>query len=71
VQIPQLPNSKAGRQPVWVKTAFRKNAAAQERCEEFIMERIRGGRSIIGVYPSDEKTLLEYEEFERGRAGKG
>lgn len=46
-------------------------AAAQERCEEFIMEKIRRGRSIIGVYPPDEKTLLEYEEVERGRAGKG
>jgi regulator of RNase E activity RraA len=35
-------------------------AAEQERRENFILEKIRAGSSIIGVYPPDEKTLAEY-----------
>jgi regulator of RNase E activity RraA len=40
-------------------------AVAQERREEFIMEKIRNGASIVGVYPPNEKTLAEYAEWLR------
>ncbi|HEX5166099.1 MAG TPA: hypothetical protein VFV93_11935 [Thermomicrobiales bacterium] len=35
-------------------------AAEQERREDFILEKIRAGASIIGTYPPDEQTLAEY-----------
>jgi len=38
-------------------------ALAQERREEFIMEKVRGGASIVGVYPPNEKTLAEYARW--------
>jgi regulator of RNase E activity RraA len=41
-------------------------AHEQERREEFIIEKIRAGSSILGVYPPDEKTLAEYEQSKRG-----
>ena len=41
-------------------------AAAHERQEEFIMEKIRNGASIVGVYPPDEATRREYEEWQKG-----
>ncbi len=37
----------------------------QEQREEFIMSKIRGGSSILGVYPPDERTLQEYAEWKR------
>lgn len=39
-----------------------REAAAQEHREAFILEKIRAGSSIVGVYPPDERTLAEYEE---------
>lgn len=42
-------------------------AVAQERREEFIMEKVRAGASIIGVYPPDAKTLAEYEAWRKQR----
>jgi regulator of RNase E activity RraA len=38
-------------------------AAAQERREEFIMQKVRAGASIVGTYPPNEATLAEYEEW--------
>jgi regulator of RNase E activity RraA len=38
-------------------------AAAQEQREDFIMEKIRGGASILGVYPPNEATLEEYKRW--------
>jgi regulator of RNase E activity RraA len=38
-------------------------AAAQEQREDFIMEKIRGGASIVGVYPPNEATLEEYKRW--------
>ena len=35
--------------------------------EEFILEKIRAGSSILGVYPPDEKTLAEFEGGMEGR----
>ncbi len=42
-------------------------AVAQERREEFIMEKVRAGASIIGVYPPDAQTLAEYDEWRKRR----
>ncbi len=36
-------------------------AAAQEHREDFIIDKIRGGASLIGTYPMDDKTRAEYE----------
>lgn len=44
-------------------------ALLQERREEFLLCKIEQGRSIVGVYPPDEKTLTEYEEWSRERDG--
>ncbi len=38
-------------------------AALQEHREDFILEKIQGGASLIGTYPPDEKTAAEYEEY--------
>jgi len=40
-------------------------AAAQEEREIFIMEKIRGGASIVGVYPPNAQTLAEYQEWRK------
>jgi regulator of RNase E activity RraA len=37
-------------------------ARDQELREEFVLEKIRAGASIIGVYPPDAATLAEFEE---------
>ena len=42
-------------------------AAEMEEKEVFITEKIQAGASIVGVYPPDEKTLAEYEEWKRKR----
>lgn len=44
-----------------------RDAYEQERREEFILAKIRGGSSIIGVYPPDNVTLREYEARQRSR----
>ena len=38
-------------------------AIAMEEKEDFLMEKIRAGESIVGVYPPDEKIIEEYEEW--------
>ena len=40
-------------------------AVEMEEKEEFITEKIQSGASIVGVYPPDEETLAEYEEWKR------
>ena len=40
-------------------------AREQEQREEFILKRIQGGSSIIGVYPPDENTLRAYEDWKK------
>jgi regulator of RNase E activity RraA len=45
-------------------------AFEQDEREKFIMTRILQGSSILGVYPPDEHTLREYEEWRR-RAESG
>jgi len=39
-----------------------REAAAQEHREDFIIDKIRGGASLVGTYPMDERTQAEYEQ---------
>jgi regulator of RNase E activity RraA len=40
-------------------------AHEQEQREAFILEKIRAGSSILGVYPPNEETLAEYETYKK------
>ena len=40
-------------------------AVEQEKREEFILEKIRNGASIVDTYPPDEQTLAEFEEWRK------
>ncbi|GAW47874.1 MULTISPECIES: ribonuclease activity regulator RraA [unclassified Nocardioides] len=44
-------------------------AEAQERLEDFLLDKVRAGASIIGVYPPNQETRAEYEAFERRNRG--
>lgn len=44
-----------------------RDAAEQERAEEFVLEKIEAGSSIVGVYPMNEETAAEYEKWARDR----
>jgi regulator of RNase E activity RraA len=43
-----------------------RDAAEQERLEDFVLSRIEEGRSLCGTYPPDSETRAEYED-QRGR----
>ena len=51
--------------PRHLAASVAEEAAAQERREVFILEKIRGGASIVGVYPPSEATLAEYAEWRK------
>ena len=51
--------------PVQLAEEIAQKAVEMEKREDFIMEKIRAGSSIIGAYPPDENTLAEYEEWKR------
>lgn len=36
-------------------------AAAQEKFEAFVLDEVRGGKSIFGIYPPDDETKHRYE----------
>jgi regulator of RNase E activity RraA len=42
-----------------------RRALEQERRERFILSKVAGGASIIGVYPPNAETLAEYERSQR------
>jgi regulator of RNase E activity RraA len=44
-----------------------RDAAEQELAEEFILEKIQAGSSIVGVYPMNEQTAAEYRKWREGR----
>jgi regulator of RNase E activity RraA len=46
-----------------------RQATEQEHREAFLLEKIRGGAGIVGVYPADQKTLAEYESYKRSAMG--
>lgn len=43
-------------------------AYEQERLEEFIQQKIAAGASILGVYPPDEQTKAEFEQWKASRS---
>ena len=43
-------------------------ASEMEDKEDFILEKIRSGASIVGTYPPDEKTLAEFEAWKKARS---
>lgn len=43
------------------------DAAEQEIAEEFIIERIRAGASIVGTYPMDDATAAAYQRWRQSR----
>ena len=49
--------------PVHLAEAVAAEAEEMEKKERFIMEKIRGGASIVGTYPPDEATLAEYRAW--------
>ncbi|MBM3279300.1 MAG: ribonuclease activity regulator RraA [Candidatus Handelsmanbacteria bacterium] len=54
--------------PADLAEAVAQEALEQEEKEDFIIEKIRSGASIVGIYPPDARTL---EEFARWKAGRG
>lgn len=53
--------------PAHLAEQVAQTAAEMEEKEVFITEKIQAGASIVGVYPPDEKTVAEYEEWKRKR----
>jgi regulator of RNase E activity RraA len=43
------------------------DAAEQEIAEEFILEKINAGVSIVGTYPMSEVTAAEYRAWRKKR----
>src|SRR5204863_2664688 len=54
--------------PIGIAEDVVRAAHEQEQREDFILEKIDSGSSIIGVYPPDEHTLREYEQWLNARA---
>jgi hypothetical protein len=42
------------------------DAAEQERLEAWILDEVRGGKGIFGLYPPDERTRARYEASQKG-----
>jgi regulator of RNase E activity RraA len=40
----------------------------QERLEAFLLEKVRAGASLLGVYPPNDATRAEYEAWRRSRS---
>jgi regulator of RNase E activity RraA len=53
--------------PRQLATQVAEESAGMELREDFITEKIRGGASIVGTYPPDEKTLAEFEAWKKQR----
>jgi regulator of RNase E activity RraA len=45
------------------------DAAEQDRLETFILEEVRGGRALRGVYPPDAGTRARYQEWRKRQGG--
>ena len=56
--------------PAHLADQVAQTASEMEEKEVFITEKIQSGASIVGVYPPDEKTLAEYEEWKRKRGNR-
>jgi regulator of RNase E activity RraA len=42
-----------------------KAAAEHDELEAYIYQRISGGESLFGIYPPNEQTLRDYEDWKR------
>jgi regulator of RNase E activity RraA len=49
--------------PFAVAEEVARDADVQERREEFILAKVAGGSSIVGVYPPNDQTLREYDAW--------
>lgn len=49
--------------PFAIAEEVARDADAQERREEFILAKVAGGSSIVGVYPPNDQTLREYDDW--------
>jgi regulator of RNase E activity RraA len=47
-----------------------KAAAETEQLEEYVLERIRAGASLDGVYPPNSATMADYRAWRDARAAK-
>ena len=54
--------------PVHLASQVADQAMEMEEKEDFILEKIRSGASIVGTYPPDEKTLAEFEAWKTARS---
>ena len=43
-------------------------ASGMEQYEAWVMDQVKGGRSIIGLYPMNEETRVRYESWLADRA---
>lgn len=57
--------------PAKVAESVAHAAYEQERLEEFIQQKIADGASILGVYPPNEATKAEYEEWKQTQQKAG
>lgn len=54
--------------PAGLAAALADEAVEMTAFEDFVTERVRGGQSIVGLYPAtDPQTLLEFEAWRRQR----
>lgn len=51
--------------PAGMAAQVAEEAFEQERREQFIVSKIREGYSILGVYPPNEQTLAEYDDWKQ------
>ena len=54
--------------PSHVAESVAHTAHEQEIREEFYLQKITGGASILGTYPPDETTLAEFERWRKAKA---
>lgn len=51
--------------PRKVAVEVARSSREQEQLEEFVLEKIRGGASIVGVYPPGPEVMAEYRDLHR------
>jgi regulator of RNase E activity RraA len=52
--------------PAEIANEVAKEAASMTVFEDFVVEEVRGGRSIVGLYPAtDERTLSDFENWRK------
>jgi regulator of RNase E activity RraA len=51
--------------PAHIADEVAAQAVEQERYEAWVLEEVRGGKSIVGLYPPDEATLARYHGTKR------